>query len=346
MSSLATRETARVVTRGGPKALDPHNVVSAIASEFGAAVRNLPAAKAYLRGAWNNRTVGELRGSFNEHDWSEVLTGVYYDLLSHLYPRIRSQLEAQDGNAASRGMREYYAMRALSRAATTTAGVMLRGLDYCPPVDLHYDEYARAVLRADAVAYPFDELGIRRTLARLFRARGLKPRSEDPGFARIVQMKLRGIDIAVSTATPADAYRFLDLQRPLFGIPYEANFAVTSVYATTKRAKSGYRPPREQIIEFAWNEDVALSGPRFGELAGTLASLPCGGTLVFDSNGNFLHLALAAATPRRRREFLDYLAHGVHAGRIRFAAGESAPIRAAVDDGRVRLMRIAALRHA
>src|SRR5262249_20876470 len=124
MSSLVTRETARVVTRGGPEKLDPYNVVSAIASEFGAAIRKMPDRKEYLRGAWNKRTAKELHGKFEEHDWSEVLTGIYYDLLSHLYPVMRRQVESENGDGGGRNKREYYAMRALNRAATFTAGVM------------------------------------------------------------------------------------------------------------------------------------------------------------------------------------------------------------------------------
>jgi hypothetical protein len=356
MSALATRETARVVTRGGPQKLDPHSVVAAIASEFGAAIRHLPDGEAYLRGAWNRRSVADLRGSFEEHDWSEVLTGVYYDLLSWLYPRIRAQLEQEGGAARTRGKREYYAMRALSRAATLTAGVMFRGLDYCPPVDLRYDEYARAVLRADEVAYPRDVLGLRASLARLFRARGIRMRAEVRGYAAQVQLRLRGIDIGAVAATPADAYRFVDEERELFGIPYEANFAVTSVYRTAKKAKSGYRPPAEDIIEFAWPEDVELSGARFGALAGTSVPLLCGGTLVFDSNGNFLHRALVTATAQRQRELKDYLAWLVASGRLAIAgdpgaatasgAAATAPIQARIEGRRTQLVRNAALRHA
>ena len=158
-------------------------------------------------------------------------------------------------------------------------------------------------------------------------------------------MKLRGIDIVAIAATPADAYRFLDAQRALFGIPYEANFAVVSVYSTNKRAKSGYRPPREHVIEFAWSQDVALAGARFGELAGTTLPLACGGTLVFDSNGNFLHLALAAPTPRRRAELLDYVAWLVQSRRIGIGA---APARRFVRRSRTAgraSRRIAAMRH-
>jgi hypothetical protein len=238
-------------------------------------------------------------------------------------------------------------MRALSRAATMTAGVMFRGLDYCPPVDLRYDEYARAVLRADEVAYPLDEFGIRKVLARLFRRRGLQPARHDRAQARTIQLQLRGIDIGAIAATPADAYRFLDEQRALFGIPYEANFSVTSVYSTNKRAKSGYRPPREHIVEFVWREDVALSGARFGELSGTTVTLLCGGTLVFDTNGNFLHLALCTASERRRSELKDYIAYLVRARGIATgaAAQSTASIRAVIANGRSRLERVAALRH-
>lgn len=347
MASLATRETARVVTRGGPWRLDARNVVSAIASEFGAAVRNLPGEE-YLRGAWNRRTLRDLRGNASEHDASELLTGVYYDLLAHLYPLVRRQLEREHGVATSSNRREYYAMRALNRAATQTAGVMFRALDYCPPVDLRFDEYARAALRADAVAYPADEPGLRKVLAALFRKRGIRPAREDPRLAPVVRTRLRGIDIGSIVATPADAYRFLDHERALFGIPYAANFAVKSVYRTSKLAKSGYRPPREDIIEFAWSEEVPLAGRRFGALAGTAAALPCGGTLVFDSAGNFLHLALVAASDRRRREFKTYLAQLVGAGAIGIAGSDNArtPIRATIENGRVRLARVASLRHA
>jgi hypothetical protein len=243
-------------------------------------------------------------------------------------------------------MRVHYSMRALSRAATMTAGILFRGLDYCPPVDLRYDEYARAVLRADEVAYPHDEFGVRKLLARLFRRRGLQPARHDRAQARTIQLQLRGIDIGAIAATPADAYRFVDAHRVLFGIPYEANFAVTSVYSTNKRAKSGYRPPREHIIEFVWHDDVALSGTRFGELSGTTVPLLCGGTLVFDSNGNFLHLSLCTASERRRSELKDYIAYLVHTRGIATGAGPSnASIRAVIANGRTRLERVAALRH-
>ncbi len=31
--------------------------------------------------------MSDLRGTYEEHGWSEILTGVYYDLLQYLYIR-------------------------------------------------------------------------------------------------------------------------------------------------------------------------------------------------------------------------------------------------------------------
>jgi len=352
MASLATRETAKVVTKSGTAKLNPKNVVSAIASEFGAALRGLPQHD-YLRGAWNNRKMRDLRGTYEEHDWSEVLTGIYYDLLEFLFPKIRKDLIAQNGTPKTPGQKQYYSMRALSRAATVTAGVMFRGIDYCPPVDLRYAEYASAVLRADEVAYPLDDFGVRKELTAIFRARGLRRKPDDLDRARAIRSALREKDIADIASTPADAYRFLDAHRPLFGIPYDANFLVQSVYRTNKKAKSGYRPPKEHIIEFVWSEDVTLSGSGFGDLKDTTIPLYCGGTVVFDSYGNFLHLALVEPTPQRRNELKRYVKYLVKTGSLAVADGQKgigapgrgAYVRATVENGRVRLARNAAMRH-
>ena len=351
LASLKDREIAKLVTAGAPARLSARNVVSAIASEFGAAIHGL-AEKDYLRGAWNKRKMSDLRGTFEEHDWSEILTGVYYDLLQYLYIRNLKEIVHEAG---SKKRDQQQAIRALFRAAEQTASVMLRAIDYCPPVDLRYDEYARALLRADEVAYPNDSYGIRAELTRIFRRRGLKPTPEDPRARSDILHALRKAgDIDAITATPADAYRFLDEFRELFHIPFEANLSVVSVYRTKKRARSGYWPPRERVIEFTWSEDVLLKGRGFGELADTLLPLYCGGTLVFDGNGNFLHMALVLPTEERRKTLVQYARYLVRSGSMGVSdgiRGLGAPdggnfrIRATIEGKRLRLRRNAAMRH-
>jgi hypothetical protein len=353
MASLSNRDIARVVTKGGTRRLSAKNVVSAIASEFGAALHGL-SEHDYLRGAWIRRTMTQLRGTFEEHDWSEILTGVYYDLLQYLYVRNVAYLERTEGKKRKTNMREYYAMRALSNAATVAASVMFRGLDYCPPVDLRYDQYASAVIRADEVAYPFDDRSIRKAVRRFFALRQIVPVRADVERLARIKRALLGVDVAGVASAPADAYRFLDGRRDELGIPYDANFRVQSVYRTSKLSKDGYRPPREHIIEYLRSEDVELKGPRFGDLSGTFLPLFCGGTLVFDSNGNCLHVADARATERRRQELRQYAAYLVAEGQLRVADGirgigapgrDAVRIHATVEGGRVKLIRNAAMRH-
>jgi hypothetical protein len=350
MASLRNREIAKLVTNGAPARLAARTVVSAIASEFGAAIRGIPD-QDYLRGAWNNRTMSKLRGTYEEHDWSEILTGVYYNLLQYLYRRNLQALPTE----TNAGKRQQRAIRALVRAANQTASVMLRAIDYCPPVDLSYDEYARALLRADEVAYPLDSYGIRAELLRIFQKRGLVPPKEDTEQrGRVVRELREARSIDDVTATPADAYRFLDEYRYLFDIPDNVNLSVASVYRTNKRASSGYWAPKERVIEFTWSEDVKLEGPQFGSLVGTFLPLYCGGTLVFDGSGNFLHAALVLPTEKRRKSLLKYAAYLVKSGSIGVADGArgiGAPdsdnyrIRAVVEGNRLRLERNAAMRH-
>lgn len=356
-ASLRRREIALLVTKGAPQRLAAKNVVSAIASEFGAAHHGV-AAKDYLRGAWNSRKMSDLRGTYQEHDWSEILTGVYYSLLQYLYQRNLKRIVKEDDAAKKKrtvGKKWQQSMKALINAADQTANVMLRAIDYCPPVDLRYNEFARALLRADEVSYPIDTLGIRTELQRIFRKRGLVPPKEDPKRRSDIVRALRDArPIDEITATPVDAYRFLDQHRDLFGIPGDANLAVPSVYRTNKQAANGYWAPKERIVEFTWSEDVKLAGRRYGSLDGTFFPLLCGGTLVFDSSGNFLHMSLVLPDKKRRRELQDYIAYLVREGSIGVAdglRGIGAPraddfrIRATIDENRLRLVRNAAMRH-
>ena len=109
------------------------------------------------------------------------------------------------------------------------------------------------------------------------------------------------------------------------------------------------------MIEYVWSEDVELKGSRFGELSGTYLPLYCGGTVVFDSNGNCLHISDVSATDRRRRELLRYVEYLVAEGQLGVSDGmrgigapgkDGVRIHATIEGGRVKLVRNASMRHA
>ena len=59
-----------------------------------------------------------------------------------------------------------------SRAAREHAADVHSGLDYCPPVDITFGEYLRAVITGDVNLNPDDDLGYRVALVESFRAMG------------------------------------------------------------------------------------------------------------------------------------------------------------------------------
>lgn len=68
----------------------------------------------------------------------------------------------------------------LSQEAAKTAqhvlNICIRALDYCPPVDITFGDYLRAIITADTEVYPADELGYRIAFIESFRRRGIYPR--------------------------------------------------------------------------------------------------------------------------------------------------------------------------
>ena len=67
----------------------------------------------------------------------------------------------------------------LAREASKVAGqflnICIRALDYCPPVDITFGEYLRALITADADLVPDDKYGYRTAFIEAFRNRGIYP---------------------------------------------------------------------------------------------------------------------------------------------------------------------------
>lgn len=63
-----------------------------------------------------------------------------------------------------------------SKSATHVLNMCIRALDYCPPVDLTFGEYLRALITADMDLMPEDDRGYRIAFIEAFRRRGIYPR--------------------------------------------------------------------------------------------------------------------------------------------------------------------------
>ncbi|MEZ6016055.1 MAG: hypothetical protein R3F49_13125 [Planctomycetota bacterium] len=337
VSSLTMREVVRAIVRERPGKLGLRNLVSDIALEFGSNDRG----EQPLRSAANRRTMRDLRGQWEEHDYSEVLTGAFYDLLRALYEDSVAR-RAKDAKGPGKAkLNGQDVVGALISAAERTSRMMLRALDYCPPCGLTYLDYARAIIRSDEVAYPIDERGYRALLARVMQGRGVVA---GPGDLRpehpLQNSDLRKYAIERLSASPTDAYAFLDSNREALMIPRDVNFVVQKLYRTRKESSGRYYPPQEIVIEFAWPQPVRVPKQHRHALGSAPATLWCGGTLVFDTNGNVLSYVVKRATPERQKRLLEYLAQLAADGSF------EANFDVRDIDGRLRITRKARMRHA
>jgi hypothetical protein len=65
--------------------------------------------------------------------------------------------------------------REASKVAAQILNICIRALDYCPPVDIVFGEYLRALITADTDLVPYDRLGYRTAFIEAFRDRGIYP---------------------------------------------------------------------------------------------------------------------------------------------------------------------------
>lgn len=312
LAAFHHRTYLRVTIEEAKRDLRNDNLVAALAEQFGAALYG-DANRYFLRNAINDRTMQDVKDTWEAHAYSEVMTGAFYEILIEMYDKQwkRERDEAQEkGHKPSPVRALFIAVRHMRRLA-------LRALDYCPPADLSYLDYGRAMLKADDIAYPVDSFGYRDMVRRVFIKRGIAKNALElkpyptPARSDFLEYTFANID-----DSPVAAYHFLDRNRRVLDIPANQDLQVTALYGNAKEGDRSYQMPRELILEYTWELDVSVKGKRFGKLDGSTYPLLCGGTLVFDERANVLYWSPKEASEKRVARLLDYLAYLVKEGAI------------------------------
>lgn len=296
LSSLLNNELRwEVAAKTGGK-LSDDKIIAALAEEFGHYATGRP----HLRSAVNKETTDTVKDSTSPYDWSQVLIGAMWDILTTITAKIK-ETPIRTGRIPT-------TIEALLWAVNRFRRLAFQPLDYLPPVDVQFSDYASAVLRADEIVNPVDENKYRDVIETHFKARGIS--FEDIGDLSH-RLNFYAHDIDRLSRTRTDAYHFLNENRRQLCIPAEQDISVTNLYQTDKTIMGGGKVPREIVVQYFWREDVPLKGTQFGRLDGKTASLLCGGTLVFDGRGNVLSWMRKAGTGkqesdrRRRRAYCD-----------------------------------------
>lgn len=117
------------------------------------------------------------------HDRGAVLVATVFDAFHRIYQyRTRDLLRIATGGTGviPQGSISPDLVRRLAAESAEIAAhllhICIRALDYCPPVDISFGEYLRALITADLDIAPEDENGYRLALIEAFRARGIFPK--------------------------------------------------------------------------------------------------------------------------------------------------------------------------
>jgi hypothetical protein len=215
-----------------------------------------------------------------------------------------------------------------AKVADQLLRMVIRGIDYMPPVDLEFGDVLEAIWKADDVVAPDDQRRYRLTLKESFQAYGIErslATADVPGdllYDRSNYASLR--------SSPDEVFRFLWDNAHRLGIDRRWHTVVTSVRPSVRVGPDGL-VVAEVVAEYT--QTVNVTGADLPRLPGRFAfkrpagiapdtklQLWGGGVLVFDQFGRAkYHVRKPIGDGERQRRRLEYLvAHGLVDDKGRF----------------------------
>jgi hypothetical protein len=196
--------------------------------------------------------------------------------------------------------------------------MLIRGLDYLPPVEFDYGDLLNAVVLADAEVVPDDDLGYRDLLIERFEAAGIKRPQNRVADVLTSQRPPHylGINFAGLRSDRDEVFRFLWLNAPRLEICTDYYTVIESVLPTQRIGPDGLIVPESvatylQMVNMTAREFTDASGLELSPQIdpGTPVQLFGGGTLVFDQFGRLkLHIFKRLTDWKRQQRRLEYLA--------------------------------------
>lgn len=169
--------------------LEEYSVLGELATQFGEAIEGNRGALRGMIGRWVGDKWEPLKPSpadyatnTEAHDRGAVLVATIFDAFLRIY-KFRTEdlfrIATNGTGVLPAGRIGKDLARRLAREACEIAAhllhICIRALDYCPPHDIAFGDYLRALISADLAIAPEDEHGYRLALIEAFRARGIFP---------------------------------------------------------------------------------------------------------------------------------------------------------------------------
>jgi hypothetical protein len=265
-----------------------------LAEEMGAAYHGVPtmALRESLRIKPSRAHYSSARFE-EEHDRGELLVAIV--MRAFLATWLRRLQPRRSDNPG--GINRFVVAEEGTTAARQLLRILIRAIDYLPPVDLTYPDYLSALLTADLQLYPEDgRYKYREVLKDTFAAYGIEPASRqrsDGAWAPPIadRFSLAGTHFERMQRDPTEVFRFIWENWQALDIERNAFTRVTSVRPVV-RVSNDQVVLRETVVEYVqslkvWASELGnldIARPE-GMRTNRLVTLYGGGSLIFNEYG-------------------------------------------------------------
>lgn len=266
------------------------------------------------------------------HARGQVLVAVVLDVLIDIWTQRLEALLAPDSGRAPRTIDRARAAEEGAKAAGHLLTMLIRGLDYLPPVEFEFGDFVDAVILADREVVSDDDLGYRAKLVDRFARSGIVAA---PGAGHDLLYGDRmpdyhGMNFSAMRSDADEVFRFIWQNAARLGIDTDHYTHVESVRPSQRVGPDGLIVVESvadyvQMLEMTAGELRPLlpAGLPPGMDPATPVQLLGGGTLVFDQFGRAkLHIRKRLADwdrQQRRLTFLHDRGYYDRTGRLGFA---------------------------
>ena len=257
----------------------------------------------------------------DEHDLGEVLVAAVLNTFLHVWMK---RLFPYD-TAGVASLDRAHVVDEGATAAGHLLTMMIRSLDYCPPVDLHFGDFLSAVLTADTEMHPDDSrYGYRDVLIKVCGEYGISPAANAWGsksgrwLPPEHAMDYGGVSYDELRWDPEAAFRFIWQNLERLRLEPNAYTYVESVRPTVRTNGSGF-VTRETVVEYVQILDIeagelkeyGLEKPA-GMRDWQRVRLNGGAALIFDDRGKLkLHVG-SGVTSKKQNARLAHLFESGH----------------------------------
>lgn len=276
------------------------------------------------------------------HRRAEVLVAAVMQTLAGMWASRLDELDATGGLNAARVAEEG------TQAAKHLLGMVLRSIDYLPPVELEFADVVDSIITADNRLNPDDEFDYRGTLVRAFASFGIRPPVhhilDEDGLAApsteadeaddltpddpdspADRIRYDLLNFVALRSSPEEVFAFIWNNAGALGIDVRLATRVDRVLSTTRVGTDGLivnevlADYTQSIVTTASRLPRGMKRPE-GMSANATVTLWGGGVLVFDQFGRFrLHQRKPILDVTRQQQRLEVLC----ARNIKAQRGES-----------------------